>query len=188
MSFAFHPLTAARWADVERLFEDTSATRNCWCMWWRIAGNAWRDTTRASRKKAFRKAVTAGPPPGILAYEGGAPVGWVQATPRTVIPRFNAGRTSKPEREADLQATWALSCFYTAKSHRRRGLMTDLARAACAFAAAEGAKVVDAAPIRSKPELQWSDGYVGLVPALERAGFEPVEPRGKVRVFMRWNP
>ncbi len=157
-------------------------------MWWRIEGNAWRDTTKASRKAAFRDAATAGPPPGILAYDGDAPVGWVQATPRGAIPRFNAGRISKPDRGADLERVWALSCFFTAPSHRRQGLMTDLARAACAFAAARGATVVEAAPIRPKPELQWSDGYVGLVPALERAGFEAVEPRGKVRLFMRWRP
>lgn len=188
MTLAFHPVTPARWEDLETLFEGTSATRNCWCMWWRIAGNAWRDTTKTTRKEAFKKIVMAGAPVGVLAYDGAAPVGWVQTTPRTATPRFNNGRTSKPFKDADLTSTWVLSCFYTVKSHRRQGLMTDLARTACDYAKANAAVAVEAAPIVPKPELQRSDGYVGVVPALERAGFAPVEQRSSQRILMRWTP
>ena len=188
MSAVIHPLTPERWGDCEALFDRASATRNCWCMWWRIAGNAWRETTKASRKADFHGIAQSGLAPGLLAYDGDTPVGWVQVTPRSAVPRFNAARTAKPQPGTDPGRTWAVTCFFTAPSHRRRGLMTDLARAACAFAAANGADAVEAAALVPKGPLQRSDGYVGLAPALARAGFVPVETRTDIRVLMRWTP
>ena len=158
-------------------------------MWWRIAGNAWRDTTKASRRADLKALAGAPVAPGLLAYDGDRPVGWVQVTPRSAVPRFNAGRTGKPETsDADLNKVWVLTCFFTAKSHRRQGLMEALARAACAYAAEHGATAVEAAPLTSGRELQWSDGYVGLPGPLERAGFVTVAARGKARALMRWEP
>lgn len=188
MSVAIHPLTPDRWDDFEALFNSASATRNCWCMWWRIAGNAWRETTKASRKAAFHDIAQADPPPGLLAYDGAAPVGWVQVTPRDAVPRFNATRTGKPQPGRDPDRTWVVTCFFIAPSHRQRGLMEKLARAACAFAAANGAETVEAAALAPKTPLQRSDGYVGLASALARAGFVAVEQRTDIRVFMRWSP
>jgi len=182
------PVTPDRWGDLETLFEEASATRNCWCMWWRIAGTAWRDTDKGSRKQSFSALVATGPPPGLLAYDKAIPIGWVQITPRAVLPRFNAARTAKPDTDADLDAVWALSCFYIARSHRRTGVMARLAQDACLWAARQGAHSVEAAALRPGKPLQWSDGYTGLSSALTRAGFETAEPRGTRRVLMRWHP
>lgn len=188
MSTEIHPLTPDRWDDLEALFTTASATRNCWCMWWRIAGNAWRDTTKASRKADFHEIAQADLPPGLLAYDGETPVGWVQVTPRSAVPRFNATRTGKPQAGGDPDRTWVVTCFFTATSHRNRGLMTELARAACTFAAENGAEAVEAAALAPQKPLQRSDGYFGLASALERAGFVPLEKRTDIRVFMRWTP
>ncbi|QBF31305.1 GNAT family N-acetyltransferase [Thalassococcus sp. S3] len=187
MSLAIHPVTPERWEDLETLFASASATRNCWCMWWRIAGNAWRDTTKTSRKADFQTLVETGPPPGLLAYDDDRAVGWVQVSPRSDIPRFNNGRTSKPEPGADLAKVWALSCFFTASGYRGQGLMERLARAACDWAASQGAETVEAAAYAPARPLQRSEGYVGLVVPLTRAGFKPVAQRSDVRVLMRWH-
>ena len=188
MSVTIHPADAGRWGDLETLFESASATRNCWCMWWRIAGNGWRETTKASRRADLRALTGGAIAPGLLAYDGGTPVGWIQVTPRSAVPRFNAGRTGKPEAGADPDKVWVLTCFFTAESHRQQGLMEALARAACTFAAEHGATAVEAAPLTSGRALQWSDGYVGLPGPLQRAGFETVAARGKARALMRWEP
>ena len=58
--------------------------------------------------------------------------------------------------------------------------------------ASNGATAVEAAARRPRPDpeapLAWGEGFVGLVPALERAGFAAVEDRTPLRVLMRWTP
>jgi GNAT superfamily N-acetyltransferase len=188
VELGFAPLTPERFGDLERLFEADGLTRGCWCMWWRLDVPEWRAADPGARRAAFRARVAAGPPPGLLAYRGGAAVGWVQATPRADVPRFNRARTAKPAPGTDLGAVWALSCFFLAREVRRQGLMTALARAACDFAAGRGAAAVEAAAIELERKPAWGEGYVGFVPALERAGFRAVERRSPTRVLMRWEP
>ncbi|MEO0939596.1 MAG: GNAT family N-acetyltransferase [Pseudomonadota bacterium] len=181
-----HPLTPARWPDLEALFETASATRNCWCMWWRIAGNAWRDTNKASRKADMHRIAHSDRPAGLIAYDGDKPVGWVQITPRLDVPRFNNGRVAKPAKAADLAADWAMTCFFIAASHRGQGLMEKLSRAGCRFAVSHGASTVDASAHMPDGPLKFSDGYTGLVPALLKAGFRETDRKQGKRVLMRW--
>ncbi|NNL35179.1 MAG: GNAT family N-acetyltransferase, partial [Silicimonas sp.] len=122
------------------------------------------------------------------ALDGETPVGWVQVTPRADVPRFNKARMSKPSDVTDADQVWAASCFFFAKSYRRSGLMTDLARAACDHAAQHGAAAVEAAALKPRDSLQRGDGFVGIVPALARAGYREIEERSAVRVLMRWTP
>ena len=67
---------------------------------------------------------------------------------------------------ADLEKVWAVTCFFVAKTHRRIGLMTELAQAACEFAAEAGAQAVEAAALKPKDKLQWSDGFVATGQAI----------------------
>ncbi|SDE29713.1 GNAT family N-acetyltransferase [Rhodospira trueperi] len=184
-----HPLTPDRFPDLEALFATGGEARDCWCMYWRVTPKGWDAGSGETRRAAFRDRVAAGPPPGLLAYRGAEAVGWVQVTPRAEVPRFNRARSAKPSPpDADLNSVWALSCFYLRKDARRRGLMTVLAREACAFAARHGAAAVEAAPITPRRPLMWGEGYVGIASALERAGFLVVETRTDLRSLMRWVP
>ena len=180
-----HPLTPDRWADLEALFGPQGATDGCWCMYWRLTAPEWKAGDGAGRKAAFKARVDAGPPPGILAYVEGKPVGWVQVTPRADVPRYNRTRTAKPT-DPDLERTYALTCFFIHRSRRQSGLMTALIEAACAFAKARGAARVEAAPIEPKRPLMWGEGYVGIASAFRAAGFEEIERRTPIRPFMRW--
>lgn len=188
MNLRFAPLTPELWPVFETFFAAQAETNNCWCMWWRVPSQEIVARNRDALRTAFRQRIEDGPPPGILAFEGDAPVGWVQVTPRADVPRFNRGRVSKPDEGTDPERIWAVSCFFVSRPYRRTGLMTRLAHAACAFAALRGATAVEAAALKPRPELQRSDGFVGLVPALERAGFRTIEERSAVRVLMRWTP
>ncbi len=188
MSLRFLPLTPDLWPVFETFFASQSETNNCWCMWWRVPSAEIVARNRDALRRAFRERVEDGPPPGLVAFEGDTPAGWVQVTPRADVPRFNRSRVAKPDDGANLNRIWAVSCFFVAKPWRRSGLMTALAEAACRHAAAGGATAVEAAALRPRPDLQRSDGFVGLVPALERAGFRAVEERSAARVLMRWTP
>ena len=185
----FHPLTPDRFDDLAALFDSDGIARGCWCMHWRGSARDWKAGDAAARRQAFRDRVAAGPPPGILAYRDGAAVGWVQVSPRAEVPRFNAARSARPSPpDADLETVWAVSCFFLRKDVRGQGLMTALARAACGFAAGCGARAVDAAAIAPRRPLIWGDGYVGIVSALQRAGFVAIERRTELRILMRWTP
>ena len=121
----FRPLTIDRWDDLVDLFgPERGACAGCWCMWPRIRGVDFKALTKEQRRKAFRKIVEKGPPPGLLAYEGKVAIGWVAISPRAAVHRFNISRVSAPvDSEAcDLDRTWALTCFYVRNSHRRQGL------------------------------------------------------------------
>ncbi len=184
-----HPLTPERFADLEALFQTSAETRACWCEYWRQTPKGWTACSNDDRRQVLRARVEAGPPPGLLAYREGAAIGWVQVTPRAEVPRFNRARSAKPSPpDADLAAVWAVSCFFLRRDARMRGLMTVLAREACAFAARHGARAVEAAPIAPRRPLIWGEGYVGIRSALERAGFAEVEKRTDLRSLMRWVP
>jgi hypothetical protein len=77
-----------------------------------------RDVDRNRTRQLFRARVEAGPPPGLLAYRGGAPVGWVQVGPRGDVPEWNgARRLTAPTAEApaDDPRVWGISCFVTSR-------------------------------------------------------------------------
>lgn len=180
------PLTPERAGDLVSLFETDGITRGCWCMFWRLPSAGFRTAGRGALRAAFLERVATGKrPPGLLAYDAAGPAGWVQITPRAELPRFQKVPTARPAADT-AEGTWALSCFFVRGDRRRQGLMTVLARAACGFAAANGAAAVEAAARRPGGSMAWGVGYVGLVPALLRAGFAEVEDRTPLRVLMRW--
>jgi len=173
MNLACVPLTADRFDDLARLFGSDRETANCWCMYWRVTPAAWRAGSAAGRREAFRARVEAGPPPGVVACRDGMPVGW----------------SARPNpRDADLDRTWIISCFFLRREVRGEGLMTTLAEAACRHAAEHGAVAVEAAPVAPRRPLVWGEGFVGIASALERAGFAIVERRTELRSLMRWTP
>jgi GNAT superfamily N-acetyltransferase len=181
---AIHPLTPDRWDDLVDLFgPERGANSGCWCMWWRMAGPDWKAVPRDEKRDRFRAIVEAGPPPGILAYSGGEAVGWCAVGPRATLPRMNFSRVAAPLDHID--GVWAVNCFYVRSASRRQGLMRILLDGAVAFAAGQGAAIVDACPMETARKLTWGEGYVGLAPVFRAAGFEEVARRSPTRPLMR---
>ncbi|MEO1472152.1 MAG: GNAT family N-acetyltransferase [Pseudomonadota bacterium] len=175
MTFAAHPLTPDRWDDLATVFgaspshpDGRGECGRCWCMWWRLPRGGFTDG-RANRP-LFRARVEAGPPPGLLGYEGATPVGWLQVGPRADVPEWNRpGRLTAPPDPADatdpaaLETTWGVTCFVTRTGHRRKGVASRLLDAAIAHARGSGARALDACPV----ELP-RDPSVGPLPDARR--------------------
>ena len=71
-AYALYPLTPDRWDDLVDLFgPERGANSGCWCMWWRMPRADWKAVPREEKRDRFRAIVEAGPPPGVLAYDGG---------------------------------------------------------------------------------------------------------------------
>ena len=167
----FAPVTPDWLADAEAVIGDCGVANKCWCAYmFRAARDARRDWGPANRTW-FRDLVRAGPPPGLVARRDGAPAAWVCVAPRARLARLARSRNFKP---LDARPVWSVTCFVTAKAHRRRGLMRELIAAAVAHARAGGAPAVEAYPYDRQPGAGSGDLYPGTLRAFLDAGFAEV--------------
>lgn len=179
----FHPLTPARWKDVEALFGPKGACAGCWCMWWRLGAALFREMRGEGNRRAFRKVVGGDVPPGVLAYAEGMPVGWCAIAPRAAYPRLARSRIFQP---IDTEPVWSVTCFFVARPYRRRGVTVALLRAALAFAKSHGARIVEGYPVEPRQgSLPDPFAWTGFASAFRAAGFEEAIRRSEIRPMMR---
>lgn len=152
-------------------------------MWWRMTRADWKAVPREEKRDRFRAIVEAGPPPGILAYDGDSAVGWCAIGPRATLPQMSRSRVAAPLDGEE--GVFAVNCFYIRSGWRGQNLMRILLDGALAFAASEGAKIVEACPIDTDRKLVWGEGYVGIASVFREAGFEEVARRSPTRPLMR---
>lgn len=178
-----HPLTPERWPDLEALFGPSGAYSNCWCTFWRLTRKEFDASAPAAKKALLRGVVDAGREPGLLAYLDGAPVAWVAVQPREAYPSLERSPTLK---RVDDAPVWSITCFFVAKAHRRTGLMRLLVEAAAAHARSRGATSLEAYPtVPGRDAGKGASGYMGLLPAFERAGFREVARPSPTRRVVR---
>jgi len=178
---AIQPLTPERWPDLETLFGPNGASGGCWCMWWRWPRSRMEREKGAPARAAFLNRVADGPPPGLLAYADGRPVGWAQVTPATELAGLARSRILRP---VDALPVWSLSCFFVTRTARRQRVSDRLIEAAKDFAAANGAPALEAYPIddpaRTVPFL-----FTGRASTFVRHGFVEVARRSPKRPILR---
>jgi GNAT superfamily N-acetyltransferase len=179
-----HPLTADRWDDLVTLFDRPGDPRGCWCMFWRVRGREFDRLWGAGARTAFREVVEEGPPPGLLAYRDGAPVGWCAVAPRETYPRVLHSRVLGSLDDAP--ACWAVVCFYVVRGERRGGVAAALLEAAVAFAADHGAAVVEGYPKDTEGARKAANElFVGSMAMFTEAGFEEAARNSPGRPIMR---
>ena len=179
-----HPLTRDRWDDLATLFDRPGDPKGCWCMFYRVRsrefGRLWGKGARA----AFREVVDEGPPPGLLAYRDGTPVGWCAVAPREAFPRVLNSPTIKPL--DDTPDCWSIVCFYVLRSERRGGVAAALLDAAVAFAAGHGATTVEGYPKDTEgTKKHANEMFVGSMSMFTEAGFSEAGRRSPTRPIMR---
>ena len=175
------PVTPERWPDLVELFERrgprgghrNSPAYGCWCMYWRDRALAHGEP----KKRAMAKLVRTGCEPGLLAYDGGRPVGWVAVAPREEFAVLLRSPQYRPR--DDDEDVWAITCFVVDKPDQRRGVAGVLLDAAVDHAFSRRAAVVEAYPHAVK-----GDDYMGGVALYERAGFAKLRDANK-RVIVR---
>ncbi|MBM3975637.1 MAG: GNAT family N-acetyltransferase [Planctomycetes bacterium] len=180
---AFEPLTPALWPALERLFGARGACGGCWCMWWRLSRAEWKKGKGASNRRAFRKIVEHGPPPGLLAFAGDEPIAWCALAPREEYELLVRSRSLKP---VDDQPVWSITCFFVDKAWRRRGVSSALLEAAAKLARAQGARLLEGYPVDPRTNsMPDAFAWTGTLKAFERSGFREVARRSKTRPIVR---
>jgi len=174
-----HPLTPDRWPALEHLFGEKGACNGCWCMYWRI-GATYRKLPREKNKEAFRRIVAAGPPPGLLAFEGDLAVGWCQLTPRDDLAWLDRNWRLK---RLDQTPVWSISCLYVRIGYRRQGVTSALIAAAVDTARRAGAPAIEAYPLDA--DRSPSATGTGYASTFRRAGFKVVARHAAARPIVR---
>jgi GNAT superfamily N-acetyltransferase len=180
LQLRIEPVTPDRWPALEELFGERGACNGCWCMYWRI-GAAYRRRPGEENRNDFRQIVKAGPPPGLVAFDGDLAVGWCQITPRDSLPWLD--RTWRLRRVDDLPV-WAISCFYVRIGYRRRGITSALIRGAVELARRAGAPAVEAYPLDGG--VSPSATSTGYRSTFAREGFKEIARRAPERPIMRY--
>jgi len=145
-------------------------------MYWRLGG-AYRERPRDDNRADLRSVILRGPPPGLLAFDGGLAIGWCQVTPRSALPYLDGFTRFGP---LDARPVWAVSCFFVRPGYRGRGVSRALLAEAVRLAREAGAPAVEGYPSTKDP--RW---YTGLASTFARAGFRKVGGRSVDRPVMR---
>ncbi len=176
-------LTPARWPGLERLFGERGACGGCWCMWWRLKRAQFNRQKGAGNKRAFRRIVGEGPPPGIQAFGGSQPIGWCAVGPRENFPALDRSRILK---KVDDRTVWSVVCLFVARPYRGQGVSVGLLRAAVEHARSCGAEIVEGYPVEPrKRRMADAFAWTGTASAFRSAGFVEVARRSPTRPIMR---
>ncbi|WNJ92162.1 GNAT family N-acetyltransferase [Bosea sp. 685] len=186
--FKVVPLTRERWPDLEDLFGPKGPCYGCWCNHFRMSQKQRMPLLGEGARLLFEERVRNGPPPGLLAFEGDMPVGWLQVGPRADIPEWNNPRrasTPLADAPAEDERNWAASCFFVRKGFRGKGVTADLLDGAIGFARDSGARLLEAAPMDHEFKRSSEGFYVGAERVFLRAGFSEVARQKEGRPLMR---
>ena len=179
-----HPLTRERWDDLVTVFDRPGDPKGCWCMFYRVRGRDFEPRWGRGNREDFRGVVADGPPPGLLAYRDGEPVGWCAVAPRADYLRILNSRVLKPVDEDP--GVWSIVCFYVIRAERGGGLAAALLEAAVGYAAGQGATAVEGYPKDTAGSTRHANEmFVGSMSMFAAAGFEEVARRSPQRPIMR---
>lgn len=141
----------------------------CWCLSYRLTSSKEnRELVGPARGERVRELVAEHPPPGVLAYDGGEPVGWAGVHPRA----DTSFATNRRVPHVDDLEVWSVWCIRVRPGHRGAGISHALLAGAVEFARAHGAPAIEGYPVDNRgAKVDLTMAYVGTRSLFERAGF-----------------
>jgi GNAT superfamily N-acetyltransferase len=181
----FLPVTTSRWKDLEQLFGERGACGGCWCMSWRLAKADFEKGKLRANKAALAALVASGKAPGILAYDGKAPIGWCSVAPREQFDYLRRSRVLAP---IDDKPVWSISCLFVRKEYRGQGVSVGLLKAAVDHVRKKGGAIVEGYPvIPYAARMPAAFAWTGTLSAFKRAGFTEAARKSQARPIMRYD-
>jgi len=143
----------------------------CWCMYPRLGNAEAQGMGSQARRRAMASVARRRRAPGLLAFDGDQPVGWIAIAPRTEFRRVEASRATPRVDDVDV---WVIPCITVRPSARGRGIAVALIRAAVAYAAKHAAPAVEAYPRAGAARTADDNAFFGTEPLFRRAGFRVI--------------
>ena len=159
----------------------------CWCLSYRIPSKQNQALHGTERGELVKQLVTEDPPPGVLAYDGGEPVGWAAVHPRA----DTSFATNRRIPHVDDLDVWSVWCIRVRPGHRGNGISHALLAGAVELARSYGAPAVEGYPVdNGGKKVDLTMAYVGTRKLFEDAGFTKAADTDSVlngfpRVLMR---
>ena len=135
----------------------------------------------AKKRQGMKDLVENATPIGVLAYDGGIPVGWCSIAPRETYVQLERSRTMH-RATPPATPTWVVLCFFVTRPYRGRNVTAALLRGAVAYARENGAAIVEGDPFDTAGV---SSTHRGHSSAFRAAGFEQDEKRWSLRLLSR---
>lgn len=186
MVIEVRPATA--FDDVATLVGPKNPSSNvCFCLSYRVGNKENVALRGAARAERVRELCEHDPPPGVIAYLDGEPVGWAALHPRRETS-FARNRLIPHIDDVDV---WSLWCFRVRPGHRKQGISHALIAGAVDYARERGAPAIEGYPLDNAGErVNLTMAYVGTRALFETAGFHKAADTGSVldgfpRVLMR---
>jgi GNAT superfamily N-acetyltransferase len=179
---------AARFEDVRALVGPKRPDANvCWCLSYRIPSKQNQALRGTERGDLVKELLAQDPPPGVLAYDGGEPVGWAAVHPRA--DTSFAGNRKIPH--VDDLDVWSVWCIRVRPGHRGQGISHQLLKGAVDMARSYGAPAIEGYPLDNHGQkVDLTMAYAGTRKLFEDAGFTKAADtesilNGFPRVLMR---
>ncbi len=159
----------------------------CWCLSYRIPSKQNLSLHGTERGELVKQLVAEDPPPGVLAYDGGEPVGWAAVHPRA----DTSFATNRRIPHVDDLDVWSVWCIRVRPGHRGKGISHALLAGAVDLARLYGAPAVEGYPVdNGGKKVDLTMAYVGTRKLFEDAGFTKAADTDSVlngfpRVLMR---
>jgi len=140
------------------------------------------DDQRARSKRALKALAAKDPPPGLLGYRDGTPIGWVALGPREDFAKLANSPVMRP---LDDEPVWSIVCFVVPSAYRQQGVARELLAGAVGYARRRGVRLLEGYPV-DKAEPSGREGsWFGSKRMFDEAQFEEVARRRADRPLVR---
>jgi hypothetical protein len=168
------PLDPSTWPAFARLVEANNGVwGGCWCMGFHVEPTTVR--TPAQNRAEKEQRVRAGSTHAALVLDGDDCLGWCQFGSPAELPRVKSRR--RYEKELVALPDWRITCFFTGKGHRGRGVAHAALGGALAQIAGLGGGTVEGYPEETDDRrVSGSFLHTGPMAAFESHGFTRTRP------------
>lgn len=175
-------LTSETWPAFADLVERHNGVfGGCWCTWFHTMSEE-KTRTYDGNRDLKEQLVRAGRAHASLVFDGDEAVAWCEFGSCAELP--NIYHRKQYDEEADLRPNYRITCLFTDKRYRRRGVSALALHGAVELIARAGGGVVEGYP--HDPEgRRVAVLYNGTRAMFEREGFELVRTKGQRNTVMR---
>lgn len=184
-------LTPALEADFFRFFEELAFPEHpewgagCYCCFFHAESEkVWFARKPEENRMIAQLMICTGAMHGLLAYEGGDPVGWCHFDAKANLPGLRAFYPKAAEGETE--GVGSIVCFTIAQPYRGRGVATDLLREACHLLQKRGFAFAEGYPLPENGKTATSEEqYHGPLTLFEKQEFTVFRKLGELTVVRK---